>query len=49
MNDNSGAFVTPVFYSDKKKTFESYFAAILTIPTNPPQYNPFLQKKLFSP
>ena len=25
MNDNSGAFVTPVFYSDKKKTFESYF------------------------
>jgi DNA polymerase-4 len=25
MNDNSGAFVTPVFYSDKKKTFEYYF------------------------
>jgi DNA polymerase-4 len=25
MNDNSGAFVAPVFYSDKKKTFESYF------------------------
>ena len=25
MNNNSGAFVTPVFYSDKKKTFESYF------------------------
>jgi DNA polymerase-4 len=25
MNDNSGAFVTPVFYSDKKKTFESHF------------------------
>jgi len=25
INDNSGAFVTPVFYSDKKKTFESYF------------------------
>ena len=25
MNDNSGAFVTPVFYSDKKKTFENYF------------------------
>ncbi len=25
MNDNTGAFVTPVFYSDKKKTFESYF------------------------
>ncbi len=25
MNDNSGAFVTPVFYSDKKKTFDSYF------------------------
>ena len=25
MNENSGAFVTPVFYSDKKKTFESYF------------------------
>ena len=25
MNDNSGAFVTPVFYSDKKKSFESYF------------------------
>jgi len=25
MNENSGAFVTPVFYSDKKKSFESYF------------------------
>ena len=25
MNENSGAFVTPVFYSDRKKTFESYF------------------------
>ncbi len=25
MNDNAGAFVTPVFYSDKKKTFENYF------------------------
>ncbi len=25
MNNNSGAFVTPVFYSDKKKTFDSYF------------------------
>jgi len=25
MNDNSGAFVTPVFYSDKKKSFESVF------------------------
>jgi len=25
MDDNSGAFVTPVFYSDKKKTFENYF------------------------
>ena len=25
MNDNNGAFVTPVFYSDKEKTFESYF------------------------
>lgn len=25
INDNSGAFVTPVFYSDKKKTFESSF------------------------
>ena len=25
MNENSGAFVTPVFYSDKKKTFESHF------------------------
>lgn len=25
MNDNSGAFVAPVFYSNKKKTFESYF------------------------
>ena len=25
MNENTGAFVTPVFYSDKKKTFKSYF------------------------
>ena len=25
MNENSGAFVTPVFYSEKKKTFENYF------------------------
>jgi len=25
MNANSGAFVTPVFYSEKKKTFENYF------------------------
>ena len=25
MNDNSGAFVTPVFYSSKEKTFENYF------------------------
>lgn len=25
MNENSGAFVAPVFYSEKKKTFESYF------------------------
>ena len=25
MNDNSGAFVTPVFYSNQKKTFENYF------------------------
>lgn len=25
MNENSGAFVTPVFYSKKKKTFENYF------------------------
>ncbi len=25
INENSGAFVTPVFYSDKKRTFESYF------------------------
>ncbi len=25
MNNNSGAFVTPVFYSDKKKSFDSYF------------------------
>ena len=25
MNHNSGAFVTPVFYSNKKKTFENYF------------------------
>ncbi len=25
MNENSGAFVTPVFYSDKQNTFESHF------------------------
>ena len=25
MNNNSGAFVTPVFYSDRQKTFDSYF------------------------
>ncbi len=25
MNDNSGAFVAPVFYSERSKTFESYF------------------------
>jgi len=25
INDNSGAFVAPVFYSERKKTFESYF------------------------
>ena len=25
MNDNSGAFVTPVFYSDRKKTFKNHF------------------------
>jgi DNA polymerase-4 len=25
IQENSGAFVTPVFYSDKKKTFENYF------------------------
>jgi len=25
MNDNFGAFVTPVFYSEKEKTFESFF------------------------
>jgi len=25
MDDNSGAFVAPVFYSDQKRTFESYF------------------------
>ena len=25
MNDNSGAFVAPVFYSNKKRDFESYF------------------------
>jgi len=25
MNDNSGAFVAPVFYSEKEKTFESFF------------------------
>jgi len=25
MNTNSGAFVTPVFYSDRKRSFESYF------------------------
>ena len=29
MNDNSGAFVTPVFYSDKKKTFENYFVDMI--------------------
>jgi len=29
MNENSGAFVTPVFYSDKKKTFENYFVDII--------------------
>ncbi len=25
MNDNSGAFVTPVFYSDREKSFDSFF------------------------
>jgi len=25
INDNSGAFVAPVFYSDKRQTFDSYF------------------------
>ena len=25
MNDNSGAFVAPVFYSDRQKSFEEYF------------------------
>jgi len=25
MDDNNGAFVTPVFYSDKKQTFDSFF------------------------
>jgi len=25
MNDNSGAFVAPVFYSDKQKSFQSFF------------------------
>ncbi len=25
MNDNAGAFVTPVFYSDRVKSFESFF------------------------
>jgi len=29
MNDNSGAFVTPVFYSDQKKTFRSYFVDVI--------------------
>ncbi|SFV52425.1 DNA polymerase IV [hydrothermal vent metagenome] len=29
MNENSGAFVTPVFYSDKKKTFESHFIDVI--------------------
>jgi DNA polymerase-4 len=29
MNDNSGAFVTPVFYSNKKKTFENYFVDVI--------------------
>ncbi len=28
INNNSGAFVTPVFYSDKQKTFESVFVDI---------------------
>jgi len=25
MNDNSGAFVSPIFYSEKEKTFDSFF------------------------
>ncbi len=25
MNSNSGAFVTPVFYSEREKTFENFF------------------------
>jgi DNA polymerase-4 len=25
MNDNSGAFVAPVFYTDREKSFEEYF------------------------
>jgi DNA polymerase-4 len=29
MNENSGAFVTPVFYSNKKKTFENYFVDMI--------------------
>jgi len=29
MNENAGAFVAPVFYSDKKKTFESYFVDVI--------------------
>jgi DNA polymerase-4 len=29
MNDNSGAFVTPVFYSNRKKTFDSYFVDVI--------------------
>ncbi|HEY9129803.1 MAG TPA: DNA polymerase IV [Sulfurovum sp.] len=29
MNDNSGAFVTPVFYSDQKKTFSSCFVDMI--------------------
>ena len=29
INDNSGAFVTPVFYSNKKKSFRSHFIDII--------------------
>ena len=29
INDNSGAFVSPVFYNDKKRDFESYFVDII--------------------
>ncbi|SFV61621.1 DNA polymerase IV [hydrothermal vent metagenome] len=29
INDNSGAFVTPVFYSDRRKSFKSYFIDII--------------------